>query len=51
MSKITKELFEESLDFGKKILAGLGSSVSPFHSAETLIALVEKAGFTYLNEQ
>jgi hypothetical protein len=39
MSKLTKEIFKEAQAYAGKIVKGLATSVSPFHSVATIKAL------------
>jgi aspartyl aminopeptidase len=48
--KLTKELFKEAQIYCQKILDGLNTSVSPFHSVETVKALLKDGDFKEIKE-
>lgn len=48
--KLTKELFKEAQAYSKTIIDGLNSSVSPFHSVETVKELLKSNNFKEIKE-
>ena len=47
---LTKELFQEAQTYSQKILDGLNTSVSPFHSVSTVKTLLNDGGFKEIKE-
>lgn len=50
MSKLTKEFFKEAQAYSQKIVDGLNTSVSPFHSVETVRKLLDESKFEEIKE-
>ena len=50
MSKLTKDIFVKAQEFAQKVVEGLNSSVSPFHSVQTVKNLLNSQGFTEISE-
>jgi aspartyl aminopeptidase len=48
--KLTKEFFKEAQTYAQKIVDGLNTSVSPFHSVETAKKLLNAADFKEIRE-
>ena len=48
--KLTKEFFKEAQTYAQKIVDGLNSSVSPFHSVETVKKLLNEKDFQEIRE-
>lgn len=48
--KLTKEFFKEAQTYAQKIVDGLNTSVSPFHSVETVKKLLKTGDFTEIKE-
>mmetsp|Transcript_31549 Transcript_31549/g.27945 ORF Transcript_31549/g.27945 Transcript_31549/m.27945 type:complete len:492 (-) Transcript_31549:52-1527(-) len=48
--KLTKELFKEAQTYSQKIVDGLNTSVSPFHSVITVKALLDAQNFKEIKE-
>ena len=48
--KLTKEILKEAQTYGQLIVDGLSTSVSPFHSVETVKRLLTTNNFTEVKE-
>jgi len=50
MSKLSKDIFVKAQDFASKVVEGLNSSVSPFHSVQTVKKILSDKGFIEISE-